>query len=97
MLKKKRKEENEESNFSNEIDVNNTISSTPKNSHIYLEPINTNCFAMYQTVKSSNAVDNTVDLMKVQVSVASLFDLVYLLLSEIVHTDVSFCVTFKFR
>nr|XP_012231929.1 PREDICTED: zinc finger protein 800 [Linepithema humile]XP_012231930.1 PREDICTED: zinc finger protein 800 [Linepithema humile]XP_012231931.1 PREDICTED: zinc finger protein 800 [Linepithema humile] len=67
MLSKKRKEENGESHFSSEVDVDNAISSTPTNPHIYLEPISTNCSAMYQTVKSSNTADN-VDLMKVQVA-----------------------------
>lgn len=64
ILNKKRKEENED----NRLSGDNAISNNPSNSHIYLEPISTNCSAMYQTVKSANAADNTVDLMKVQVS-----------------------------
>ncbi|XP_072757176.1 uncharacterized protein [Anoplolepis gracilipes] len=65
MLNKKR-EENMNSNVSSEL--RDTISNTLDNQHIYLESINTNCSAVYQTVKSSNTVVDTADLMKEQVT-----------------------------
>lgn len=66
MLNKK-KEENVDNNFSSEL--KNTIFDAPSNQHIYLESINTNCSAVYQTVKSSNTMVNTTNLMKEQVGV----------------------------
>lgn len=87
MLSKKRKEENEESSVLNEDDNN----STSNNPHIYLESISTNCSAVYQTVKTSNAADKSVDLMKVQVSVAVYYLILFYLLffiCKIVRTDV---------
>lgn len=66
MLNKKR-EENMDSNVCSEM--KDTIFNAPHNQHIYLESINTNCPAVYQTVKSSNTMDNSMDLMKEQVSI----------------------------
>lgn len=65
MLNKKR-EENMDSNISSE--KRNTIFNAPNKQHIYLEPINTNCPAVYQTVKSQNTLVNSTDLMKEQVA-----------------------------
>jgi len=65
MLNKKR-EENMDSNISSK--KKNTIFNAPNNQHIYLESINTNCSAVYQTVKSPNTLVNSMDLMKEQVS-----------------------------
>lgn len=65
MLNKKR-EESMDNNVSSEL--KNTIFHAPSNQHIYLESINTNCSAVYQTIKSSNTMIDTVDLMKEQVS-----------------------------
>lgn len=64
MLNKKR-EESMDSNVSSES--GNTIFNAPSNQHIYLESINTNNSALYQTVKSSNTMVDTMDLMKGQV------------------------------
>lgn len=66
MLNKKR-EENMDNNISSEM--KNTIFNAPHNQHIYLESINTNCSAVYQTVKSPNTMVNSMDLMKEQVGV----------------------------
>ncbi|XP_029672292.1 zinc finger protein 800 isoform X2 [Formica exsecta] len=65
MLNKKR-EESMDSNVSSES--GNTIFNAPSNQHIYLESINTNNSALYQTVKSSNTMVDTMDLMKGQVA-----------------------------
>ncbi|GAB1866363.1 Zinc finger protein 800 [Camponotus japonicus] len=65
MLNKKR-EENMDSNISSK--KKNTIFNAPNNQHIYLESINTNCSAVYQTVKSPNTLVNSMDLMKEQVA-----------------------------
>ncbi|XP_070163187.1 zinc finger protein 800 isoform X2 [Polyergus mexicanus] len=65
MLNKKR-EESMDNNVSSESE--NTIFNAPSNQHIYLESINTNRSALYQTVKSSNTMVDTMDLMKGQVA-----------------------------
>ncbi|XP_050447123.1 zinc finger protein 800 [Cataglyphis hispanica] len=65
MLNKKR-EESMDNNVSSEL--KNTIFHAPSNQHIYLESINTNHSAVYQTVKSSNTMIDTKDLMKEQVA-----------------------------
>lgn len=75
MLNKKRKR-NVENNLSNELKRSSgaVVSSDVLNDEqhvIYLEPINTNCPAMYQTIKSSSeekTVVDTTELMKGQVS-----------------------------
>lgn len=78
MLNKKR-EENMDNNFSSEL--KDTVSDAPSDQHIYLESINTNCSAVYQTVKSSNTMVNTANSMKGQVSVIlNLLIRIYLLL-----------------
>jgi len=64
MLSKKQEEHVEK-----QLESENSVSNCSKNDrHIYLEPIDTNCSAVYQTIKSSDTVD-TIDLMKEQVSI----------------------------
>lgn len=63
-LNKKREE-----SMQKQLDNENTIFNT-NNQQIYLEAIDTNCSAMYQTIKSSDAV--AMDLMKAQVSTVSI-------------------------
>lgn len=62
MLSKKRKEDVNE-----QLETENAISDPDPDRHIYLEAIDTNCSAVYQTVESSNV--DTIDLMKEQVSI----------------------------
>jgi len=63
MLSKKQEEHVEK------LESENSVSNSSKDRHIYLEPIDTNCSAVYQTIKSSDTVVDTVDLMKEQVSI----------------------------
>jgi len=65
MLSKKREEHVEK-----QLESKNVVSNSSKDDrHIYLEPIDTNCSAVYQTIKSSDTVVDTIDLMKEQVSI----------------------------
>jgi len=65
MLSKKREEHMEK-----QLESENAVSNSSKDDrHIYLEPIDTNCSAVYQTIKSSDTVVDTIDLMKEQVSI----------------------------
>lgn len=63
MLNKKREE-----CINEKLETKNAISN-PNDRHIYLEAIDTNCSAVYQTVESSDVVVDAIDLMKEQVSV----------------------------
>jgi len=65
MLSKKQEEHVEK-----QLESENSVSNSSKDDrHICLEFIDTNCSAVYQTVKSSNTVVDTVDLTKEQVSI----------------------------
>lgn len=68
MLNKKQ-EEDMESNSLNESKIESTISGVSNNQHIYLEPIDTNRSAVYQTVKPPGTIVDTTDLMKEQVRI----------------------------
>ncbi|XP_012528875.1 zinc finger protein 800 [Monomorium pharaonis] len=59
----KKQEEYIEKQIKNE----NAISQSPDD-HVHLETTDTNCSAIYQTVKSSNAVVDAIDLMKKQIT-----------------------------
>lgn len=61
-----------EESMQKQLDNENTISKTSNDQHIYLEAIDTNCSAMYQTIKSSDKVEGAMDLMKEQVSIRSI-------------------------
>lgn len=61
-----------EESMQKQLDNENTISNTSNDQHIYLETIDTNCSAMYQTIKSSDKVEGAMDLMKEQVSIRSI-------------------------
>lgn len=61
-----------EESMQKQLDNENTISNTSNDQHIYLEAIDTNCSAMYQTIKSSDKVEGAMDLMKEQVSIRSI-------------------------
>lgn len=66
LLSKRQEERMEKQNA--ELENENVTSNAPDDQHIYLEAIDTNCSAVYQTIKSSDTVDDT-DLMKEQVSI----------------------------
>lgn len=75
MLNKRREEHIEKQ------ENENAISDVPDVQQIYLEPIDTNSSAVYQTVESSNVVVEAIDLMKAQVSIIFIdkFNSLYLL------------------
>ncbi|XP_077276761.1 uncharacterized protein LOC143905300 isoform X2 [Temnothorax americanus] len=64
MLNKEREDHVEKQNLENE----NAISNVPDDRRIYLEPIDTNCPAVYQPIESSDAVVEAIDLVKEQIT-----------------------------
>lgn len=69
MLNKRREEYVEKQRTKNDNVNNMLISNVSDVRNICLEPIDTNGSVMYQTVESSDAVIDSIDLMKEQVSV----------------------------
>lgn len=65
----KKREENIRCNFSSESKVKTIIPDAPNNQFIYLEPIDTNNSAVYQTVRSLDTMDDTGDSIKGQVRI----------------------------
>lgn len=63
MLNKKQEE-----HMNEQLKTENAISN-PDDQHIYLQAIDTNCCAVYQTVESSDVVVDAIDFMKEQVSI----------------------------
>ncbi|XP_024879049.1 uncharacterized protein LOC112459250 [Temnothorax curvispinosus] len=64
MLNKEREDHIEKQNLENE----SAISNVPDDQHIYLEPIDTNCPAVYQPIESPDAVVEAIDLVKEQIT-----------------------------
>lgn len=65
MLSKKQ-EERTENNIFGEIKFENDSSNASNQPHVYLEPIDANCSAVYQSITSPDTFDTT-DMMKAQV------------------------------
>lgn len=63
-----KQEESLESNCLSKTESESEVPNASNEQHVYLQPIDTNCCAVYQSIKSSDAPVDTMDLMKTQVN-----------------------------